>query len=111
MITTVLGAIALGAVIGALARLILPGRQSISLLVTVILGILGSLVGGIIVLTNARTIIGKDGLALDDGLTWLVYGLVWVAWIGAVLYSLRAHRAEVAADDTATAPAEEPVPA
>lgn len=45
MITTVLGAIALGAVIGALARLILPGRQSISLLVTVILGILGSLVG------------------------------------------------------------------
>jgi uncharacterized membrane protein YeaQ/YmgE (transglycosylase-associated protein family) len=45
MILTVIGAIVLGAVIGALARLILPGRQSISLLVTVILGILGSMVG------------------------------------------------------------------
>jgi uncharacterized membrane protein YeaQ/YmgE (transglycosylase-associated protein family) len=45
MVLTVIGAIVLGAVIGALARLILPGRQSISLLVTVILGILGSMVG------------------------------------------------------------------
>lgn len=49
MLLTMLGAIALGAVIGALARLILPGRQSISLLVTVILGILGSLVGSWVV--------------------------------------------------------------
>lgn len=45
MITTVISAIVLGAIIGALARLVLPGRQSISLLVTVILGILGSMVG------------------------------------------------------------------
>ena len=36
---------AVGAIIGALARLVLPGKQSISTLVTVILGILGSLVG------------------------------------------------------------------
>lgn len=49
MLLTILGAIALGAVIGAVARLILPGRQSISLLVTVILGILGSLVGSWVV--------------------------------------------------------------
>lgn len=45
MITTMISAILLGTVIGALARLILPGRQSISLVVTVILGILGSMVG------------------------------------------------------------------
>ena len=45
MIWTVLSAIILGAIIGGLARLILPGRQNISLLVTVILGILGSMVG------------------------------------------------------------------
>lgn len=49
MLLTILGAIALGAVIGGLARLILPGRQSISLLVTVILGVLGSLVGSWVV--------------------------------------------------------------
>ena len=44
MIGTIIGAIIVGAIIGALARLVLPGRQSISVLVTVILGILGSLI-------------------------------------------------------------------
>ena len=45
MIGTIIGAIIVGAIIGALARLVLPGRQSVSVLVTVILGILGSLIG------------------------------------------------------------------
>ncbi|MCA1782354.1 MAG: GlsB/YeaQ/YmgE family stress response membrane protein [Dermatophilaceae bacterium] len=49
MFFTIISAIILGAIIGAVARLILPGRQSISLLVTVILGILGSLVGSWVV--------------------------------------------------------------
>ncbi|MGN7246653.1 sulfite exporter TauE/SafE family protein [Janibacter anophelis] len=62
--------------------------------------ILGSLVGGLIVLTNAKTIMGSGGLALDDPAKWVVYALVWVGWISAVLYSLRAHRAEVAAEVT-----------
>lgn len=45
MIGTIIGAIIVGAIIGALARLVLPGKQSISVVVTVILGILGSLIG------------------------------------------------------------------
>lgn len=49
MFLTIISAIILGAIIGALARLLLPGRQSISLLVTVILGVLGSLVGSWVV--------------------------------------------------------------
>lgn len=44
MIGTIIGAIIVGAIIGALARLVLPGKQSISVVVTVILGILGSLI-------------------------------------------------------------------
>lgn len=44
MIGTIIGAIIVGAIIGALARLVLPGRQNISTVVTVILGILGSLI-------------------------------------------------------------------
>jgi uncharacterized membrane protein YeaQ/YmgE (transglycosylase-associated protein family) len=44
MIGTIIGAIIVGAIIGALARLVLPGRQSVSVVVTVILGILGSLI-------------------------------------------------------------------
>lgn len=41
----VIGIIIFGAVIGFLARLVLPGKQNISVLVTVILGILGALAG------------------------------------------------------------------
>ena len=41
----VIGTIIFGAVIGFLARLVLPGKQNISVLVTVILGILGALAG------------------------------------------------------------------
>jgi uncharacterized membrane protein YeaQ/YmgE (transglycosylase-associated protein family) len=41
----VIGLIIFGAVIGVLARFVLPGKQTISLLVTVIIGILGALAG------------------------------------------------------------------
>ena len=44
MLWTIIVAIIVGAIIGALARLVLPGRQSISMVVTIILGILGSVV-------------------------------------------------------------------
>ena len=41
----ILGLIVFGTVIGLLARIVLPGRQNISLIMTVILGILGALIG------------------------------------------------------------------
>jgi uncharacterized membrane protein YeaQ/YmgE (transglycosylase-associated protein family) len=44
----VLGLILIGIVIGVIARLILPGRQHIGALVTILLGIGGALVGGIV---------------------------------------------------------------
>ena len=44
MIGTIIGAIIGGLIIGALARLVLPGKQNISIVVTIILGILGSLI-------------------------------------------------------------------
>jgi uncharacterized membrane protein YeaQ/YmgE (transglycosylase-associated protein family) len=44
----ILGLIVIGIVIGVLARLILPGRQHIGVLPTIVLGIGGALVGGII---------------------------------------------------------------
>lgn len=49
MIGTIIGAIVVGLIIGALARLVLPGKQNISVLVTIILGILGSLIGSWVV--------------------------------------------------------------
>jgi len=45
MLSTIIVTVILGAIIGALARLVLPGKQNISTPVTVILGILGALIG------------------------------------------------------------------
>jgi uncharacterized membrane protein YeaQ/YmgE (transglycosylase-associated protein family) len=45
MIGEIIGLIIFGAVIGALARLVLPGKQNISLVATIILGVLGALAG------------------------------------------------------------------
>jgi uncharacterized membrane protein YeaQ/YmgE (transglycosylase-associated protein family) len=43
-----IGFIVAGLVIGALARLLLPGRQRIGLLWTLVLGVAGSVIGGVI---------------------------------------------------------------
>jgi len=43
-----IGFIIAGLIIGALARLILPGRQRIGILMTLLLGIIGSLIGGFV---------------------------------------------------------------
>lgn len=45
MIGTIISAIIAGAVIGALARLVMPGRQSIGMVMTILLGIVGSFLG------------------------------------------------------------------
>ena len=44
----ILGLIVIGIVIGILARLVLPGRQRIGMWLTILLGIGGALVGGIV---------------------------------------------------------------
>jgi len=44
----ILGLILIGIVIGVIARLVLPGRQRIGVLLTILLGIGGALVGGIV---------------------------------------------------------------
>ena len=45
MLGTIISAIIVGLIIGALARLIMPGKQNIGVLMTIVLGILGSLIG------------------------------------------------------------------
>lgn len=57
---------------------------------------LGSLVGGLIVLTNSRTLL-KAALGSDAGpVQFAVYGAVVLVWAWAVRHSWRAHRAEEA---------------
>jgi uncharacterized membrane protein YeaQ/YmgE (transglycosylase-associated protein family) len=43
-----IGFIVFGLIVGALARLILPGRQAIGLIMTLVLGLAGSVIGGVI---------------------------------------------------------------
>ena len=45
MIGTIISAIIVGAIIGALARLVMPGRQGIGTVMTIPLGIIGSFLG------------------------------------------------------------------
>ena len=44
----ILGLVAVGLVIGALARLLQPGRQRMSILATMLLGVVGAVIGGLI---------------------------------------------------------------
>jgi uncharacterized membrane protein YeaQ/YmgE (transglycosylase-associated protein family) len=44
----VIGFIVFGLVVGAIARLLVPGRQHLGIVVTMLLGVVGSVVGGVV---------------------------------------------------------------
>lgn len=77
-----IGFIVAGLIIGLLARLLLPGRQRIGLLWTLVLGVLGSVIGGSI----ANLIGSGDIMELN------VFGFI-VAVIAAVALLAAAERA------------------
>jgi uncharacterized membrane protein YfcA len=56
--------------------------------------VLGSAVGGIIVLTNARTLLRSDWIDAPAGVRWVVYTVVYLVWAAALAYTVRAHLAE-----------------
>lgn len=41
----IIGTIIFGAIVGVIARLVIPGRQTYGMLITVVLGIVGALIG------------------------------------------------------------------
>jgi uncharacterized membrane protein YfcA len=53
--------------------------------------VLGSAVGGLIVLTNVRTLLHLDGVQLSPSATTAVYAVIAAAWAAAVGWSVRAH--------------------
>ncbi len=62
-ITGLITAIIIGAIIGGLGRAVVPGRQRISLLMTILVGIAAALLG-----TGAATVIG---VADTSGVDWI----------------------------------------
>ncbi|GAA1993042.1 sulfite exporter TauE/SafE family protein [Isoptericola halotolerans] len=68
--------------------------------------VLGSAVGGFIVLINTRTLLGTDLVSLGATGSAVVYALLVTVWLAAIAYSVRAlrrERAAVAAADGPTA--------
>ncbi|MCW2912533.1 MAG: hypothetical protein JWN52_601 [Actinomycetia bacterium] len=48
MATTILWFILVGAVVGVLARLLVPGRNPIGIVLTILVGVAGAILGGVI---------------------------------------------------------------
>jgi uncharacterized membrane protein YeaQ/YmgE (transglycosylase-associated protein family) len=57
MVGLIISLIVIGLIAGALARLLVPGKQEMSILATIVLGIIGSFVGGFL----GYLIFHKDG--------------------------------------------------
>jgi len=68
--------------------------------------LLGSMVGGIIVLTNVRTLLKSDWIDAPDGTRYAVYAVIYAVWALAVVHSYRQYRkdrAQESADAIAAA--------
>ena len=48
LLGTIIGGLIAGVIVGPLARLVLPGKQDLSLGMTILLGAVGAIVGGLI---------------------------------------------------------------
>lgn len=62
----IIGTIIFGAVIGVLARLVIPGKQAIGWVITVVLGVAGALIGYWV-----WGMIASDGNANTSGIDWI----------------------------------------
>ncbi|MDI9888938.1 GlsB/YeaQ/YmgE family stress response membrane protein [Streptomyces sp. HNM0645] len=69
-ISGILSAIVIGVVIGVLGRLVLPGRQRIGIVWTILVGIVAALVG--------TAVAAALGVADTDGVDWIE----WLIQIG-----------------------------
>jgi uncharacterized membrane protein YeaQ/YmgE (transglycosylase-associated protein family) len=76
---SIIGVIIAGAIIGVLARLVMPGRQPIGFLITILLGIIGVLVGW--------WLAGVLGVQATSGVDWLRWIIsIIVAVVAIMLY-------------------------
>jgi hypothetical protein len=60
--------------------------------------VLGSAVGGVIIVTNVRTLLKSDWVGASGSLSTPVYVLLYALWAAALTYSIRAYRREQAAE-------------
>ena len=85
----IISAIIVGLIIGALGRLLVPGRQGLPIWLTIVVGIVAALIG--------TAIAQAVGVAVTDGIDWieLVFQVVLAA-VGVILVSrMRSGRTPV----------------
>ncbi|MBB6350285.1 GlsB/YeaQ/YmgE family stress response membrane protein [Nonomuraea muscovyensis] len=79
-VQSILGAIVIGAVIGAVGRLLLPGRQAIGWILTVVVGIVAALVGTLLAqVLGVETTPGIDWIELVMQVVLAIVGVGLVA--------------------------------
>ncbi|MGN7210932.1 MULTISPECIES: GlsB/YeaQ/YmgE family stress response membrane protein [Brachybacterium] len=69
----------IGAIIGLLARAVMPGKQAMGLGMTIVLGVIGAIVGGLI-----GGLFGGDGISGIMSNPWSI-GTILLAVIGAIV--------------------------
>jgi uncharacterized protein len=55
--------------------------------------VLGSAVGGVIILTNTRTLLRSDWIDAPDNVRYAFYAAIYALWAAAIVYSVKQHRA------------------
>jgi uncharacterized membrane protein YeaQ/YmgE (transglycosylase-associated protein family) len=73
----VIGFLLAGLIIGALARLLKPGRQNLSVIATLLLGLAGSVIGGVV-----ANLLGTGGIFELNVLGFIVAVVAAVLLIG-----------------------------
>lgn len=85
---SIIGSIIAGIIVGILARLVLPGRQNISMLITIVLGILGALIGWWL-----AGVLGVQSTSGVDWIRWIIS--IIVAAVLIVIYGSVTGRKQV----------------
>ena len=75
----ILSWIIVGLIAGALARLIMPGRDPMGIIATIVLGIIGSLLGGFVSMAIWRN--NNTSAFQGSGLLLSILGAIIVLWI------------------------------
>jgi uncharacterized membrane protein YeaQ/YmgE (transglycosylase-associated protein family) len=84
---SIIGMIIFGAIVGAIAKLLMPGKDPGGIIVTIILGILGSIVGGFLL---GVILPGRDTGAAG----WIgsILGALLLLWIYRMIVARRTTR-------------------
>jgi uncharacterized membrane protein YeaQ/YmgE (transglycosylase-associated protein family) len=85
VVATLVGGLIAGIIIGPLARLVLPGRQNISIGMTILIGAVGAILGGFLA--------DAVGVGDTDGIDWIKLAIqVGVAAVVVLIYGSMSGR-------------------